>query len=401
MKIFVVNTGSSSIKYQLFDMADETVLISGLLERIGGSQGRLKHRAWPRDAEAQTVVRENLILDHAQGLVLIAEFLYDPTYGGLGPDASLDAIGHRVVHGGEAFHQPTQIDEQVLTAIRGNIPLAPLHNPANLTGIEQTLTLFPDTPQVAVFDTAFHQTLPPKAFRYALPTALYEEHHLRRYGFHGTSHIYVAKQAAQYLEVAFEQLNLITIHLGNGASITAIEQGQSVETSMGLTPLEGLIMGTRCGDLDPAIPIFLASQLKMSSPEIDRLLNHKSGLKSIGGSNDMRDLLQQKNQGDSAATLAIEMYGHRLKKYIGAYYAVLGRVDALVFTGGVGENAAAIRTLACQGLDRLGITIDPTKNEAPEAGLRPIHQAGGDVSILIIPTNEELEIARQTMQVVN
>jgi acetate kinase len=401
MKILVVNTGSSSIKYQLFDMSDQSVLITGLLERIGAGNGRLIHRVENGGRSPQPLIQEGLRLDHRRGVALIAGLLHDPRHGVLEWGTNPAAIGHRVVHGGEEFHHPVRIDDNVLAAIRRNISLAPLHNPANLTGIEQTLALFPDTPQVAVFDTAFHQTLPAKAFRYALPAALYAKHHIRRYGFHGTSHLYVAKAAAQHLNTPLEQLNLITIHLGNGASMTAIEQGQSVETSMGMTPVEGLIMGSRCGDVDPAILILLADRFQMSSREIDQLLNRQSGVKGVCGSHDMRDILEKKSEGDAAAELAVEMYCHRLKKYIGAYYAVLGQVDALSYTGGIGENAAAIRELACAGLDRLGIRIDPGKNQAPISGLREIHQEGSPVSILVIPTNEELEIARQAMAVLS
>ncbi len=400
MKIFVVNTGSSSIKYQLFDMVDQSVIITGLLERIGEDNGRLTHRVEKEGGPSQPLVQTDLAVDHHRGLELIADLLYDPRYGGLEQGGKLAAIGHRVVHGGEEFQHPVRIEEQVLAAIRRNIPLAPLHNPANLTGIEQALALFPDTPQVAVFDTAFHQTIPPKAFRYALPESFYQEHRIRRYGFHGTSHLYVAQTAADHLNTPLEQLNLITIHLGNGASITAIEQGQSVETSMGMTPIEGLIMGTRCGDLDPAIPLLAAERLQMSSQEIDQLLNRQSGVKGLCGSNDMRDILDKKRRGDAAAKLAVEMYCHRLKKYMGAYYAILGQVDALIFTGGIGQNAAEIRALACAGLDRLGIQIDPGKNQTPTAGLREIQQEDSPVSVLVIPTNEELEIARQTVAVI-
>ena len=400
MKVFVVNCGSSSIKYQLFEMADESVLVAGLLERIGESSGRLIHHIYKSDSAPEPLIREGLSVDHAGGMALIAQLLYDPKKGILNDQTRLAAIGHRVVHGGQEFQQPALIDATVLAAIKRHIPLAPLHNPANFSGIQETLSLFPDVPQVAVFDTAFHQTLPPKAYRYALPEALYTEDGIRRYGFHGISHKYVATTAAHYLETPLAELNLITIHLGNGASMAAIEEGQSIETSMGMTPTEGLIMGTRSGDLDPAIPLLLARRLQMSNAEIDQLLNRQSGLMGICGSNDMRDILRQRAQGDPKAALAIAMYTHRIKKYIGAYYALLGHVDALIFTGGIGEKAAEIRQEVCAGLERMGICIDSEKNRAKRTSPRAIHQPESRLSILVVPTNEELEIARQSVEVV-
>jgi acetate kinase len=378
MKILVINTGSSSIKYQLFDLARDAVLASGVLERIGEEAG---------------------VRDHRAGMEQIVRSLTDPGQGVIRAAAEIAAVGHRVVHGGEAFRRPVLIDEQVLAAIRQNVPLAPLHNPANLVGIEVARSLFPGVPQVAVFDTAFHQTLPPRAFRYGLPRELYERHRIRRYGFHGSSHQYVAKEAARRLGRPLAELNLITIHLGNGASITAIAKGQSVDTSMGMTPLEGLLMGTRSGDLDPSILFHLAEFFSMTVGEIHNLLNQQSGLKGICGENDMREILKRRAAGDKLAALAVEIYTYRIKKYIGAYYAVLGEVDALVFTAGVGENAPEIREQACAGLQRLGIALDPEKNADPSGGLREIQSTESSVKVLVIPTNEELEIARQTLEV--
>jgi len=378
MKILVINTGSSSIKYQLFEMSGPTVLAAGVLERIGEAGGLRDHRA---------------------GMENIVRLLTDPKRGVIHDASEIAAVGHRVVHGGEDFREPAIIDESVLAAIRRNVPLAPLHNPANLVGIEVARALFPGVPQVAVFDTAFHQTLPPRAFHYGLPRKLYEQHRIRRYGFHGSSHQFVAKEAARLLGRPLTELNMITIHLGNGASITAIAKGQSVDTSMGMTPLEGLLMGTRSGDLDPSILFHLAEFFSMSVGEIHNLLNQQSGLKGICGENDMREILKLRAAGDRLAALAVEIYTYRIKKYIGAYYAVLGEVDALVFTAGVGENAPEIREAACAGLQRLGIVIDPKKNAEASASPREIQSTRSQVKVLVIPTNEELEIARQTLEV--
>ena len=312
----------------------------------------------------------------------------------------LIGIGHRVVHGGEAFTQPTAINEAVLAKLAEFIPLAPLHNPANLKGIEVALQLCPRVPQVAVFDTAFHQTLPPYAFHYPLPYSLYETHHVRRYGFHGTSHHYVATQAAAYLGRPLEQLNLITLHLGNGASATAIQGGHSVDTSMGMTPLEGLMMGTRCGDIDPFLPFYLTEALGKSAAEVEAMLNKDSGLKGLCGANDMREIRCLARAGDSRAQLAIEMYGYRIKKYLGAYCAILGRVDALVFTGGIGENDGETRQQACASLAHLGIVIDEERNRGTARQPMAIHREGAAIPVLVIPTDEELAIARQTLALI-
>ncbi len=392
MRIMVLNSGSSSIKYQLFDMDSGAALASGVVERIGEERSRLRHRGEREDEE---IVRSISAPDHRAGFQQIGAVLAEG--GLLGGPEGLVGIGHRVVHGGDVFTEPTLIDDEVIAAIRDQIPLAPLHNPANIIGIEVARARMPDVPQVAVFDTAFHQTIPPRAYHYALPLDLHEEHHVRRYGFHGTSHCYVAGEAAAHLGRPLESLNLITLHLGNGASATAIQAGQSVDTSMGMTPLEGLIMGTRGGDLDPAIPFFLARATGRSPDQVEALLNTESGLKGICGVNDMREIQRRAAEGDERAQLALEMYAYRIRKYIGAYCAVLERVDAIVFTAGIGENSAAIREAACRGLSSFGIEIDPVRNAAaPRAGPE-IQREGDAVKVLVIPTNEELEIAQETL----
>jgi acetate kinase len=399
MKILVINTGSSSIKYQLFDMADETVLASGMAERLGSDAGTLSHTATAADNTKKTIeITENL--DHARGLARIAALLIDDTHGVIKDTCDIAAVGHRVVHGGETFQDPWIIDQNVLDDIEKNIPLAPLHNPANLIGIRVAGSVFPAAPQVAVFDTAFHQTLPRQAYLYALPHHLYDTHRIRRYGFHGTSHACVAGRTAQFLNTPLDRLNLITLHLGNGASAAAIRNGKSVDTSMGLTPLEGLVMGTRTGDMDPAIPFFLSRHLNLSLDEIDAMFNRRSGLKGLCGENDMRAVLAKADAGDDRARMALEVYTYRIKKYIGAYSAVLGRVDALVFTGGIGENASGIRERCCHDLAGLGIVIDPVKNIDDKNLPRRISPRDAAVAVLVVPTDEELEIARQTAKMV-
>jgi acetate kinase len=312
----------------------------------------------------------------------------------------ISAIGHRVVHGGETFHSPTIIDEKVIAAIKENMRLAPLHNPPNLMGIEVARSIFPDSPQVAVFDTAFHQTIPMKAFLYAIPYKLYEKNGIRRYGFHGTSHAYVAERAAAYLGRPLSELNLITVHLGNGASMAALKNGKCMDTTMGMTPLEGLVMGTRSGDVDPALPFFLADHLGMSLKDIDGLLNKDSGLKGMCGTNDMREVMEKKDAGDVRAKIALEVYTYRIKKYIGAYFAALESLDALIFTAGIGENSPYIRELCCSGLQKLGIEIDPEKNRNTGEGMREISTPGSEIKILVVPTNEELKIAQETKKVI-
>lgn len=398
MKILVLNCGSSSIKYRLFELPGDTVLTTGQIERIGEENGLLRYRCPGQDPDAG-VEEQRHIADHREGLSRIIAALQES--GSLRNPEELTAIGHRVVHGGERFRQPVQIDSEVVGKIREMIPLAPLHNPANLTGIEVAMQVAPHASQVAVFDTAFHQTLPPHAWHYALPRSLYTEHQVRRYGFHGTSHCYVAKQAAAFLDKPFEETNLITLHLGNGASVAAIRNGESVDTSMGMTPLEGLVMGTRCGDIDPAIHAYLHRTTGMSVEEIDQMLNRDSGLRGLCGRNDMRAVHELADSGDESALLALDVYCYRLKKYIGAYCAALGHVDAIVFTGGIGENDVRIRTRVCTGLDAMGIVIDKTGPRRSESKILCLHRENSAVRILVIPTDEELEIATQTMDCVD
>ncbi|MEZ4770871.1 MAG: acetate kinase [Caldilineales bacterium] len=396
MKILVINSGSSSIKYQCFDMARQSVLATGLVERIGEPAGRLIHRPAGKPA----VERDAVIATHRDGLAQAAALLLHADHGVIQSPEEITAVGHRVVHGGERFSAPTVIDDAVRQTIRDLAPLAPLHNPPNLVGIEVASELFPDAVQVAVFDTAFHQTMPPEAYRYAIPTALYDEHKIRAYGFHGTSHQYVSAVAARHLGKPPGDTNLITVHLGNGCSMTAVRGGQSVDTSMGFSPLAGLIMGTRSGDIDPAVVFFLSEQLGMPVSQVDKLLNKQSGLLGLAGANDLRDIQRRHEAGDEMATLALTMYAYRIKKYIGAYLAVLGRVDALVFTAGVGQNSALVRAMVCDGLDGLGIRLDAAKNAAAAGDLGEIQAADSPVRVLVIATNEELEIARQTVSVI-
>ncbi len=397
MKILVINSGSSSIKYQLFEMPGSTAVAGGLVERIGEPTGRVLY--WSQ--AGAKIEREMPVADHRQGLTQVVELLLDERQGVIGSAGEITAVGHRVVHGGEKFSQPTVIDTEVMDTIRELIPLAPLHNPANLSGIEVAREIFPEAAQVAVFDTAFHQTMLPRAYRYAIPNALYEEQHIRVYGFHGTSHLYVSKMALAHLGKPAADTNLISIHLGNGASMTAVAGGQSVDTTMGFSPLPGLIMGTRSGDIDPAVIFYLSERLNMSIPEIDRLLNKQSGLLGLTGVNDVRDIQERSEAGDMAATLALEMYAYRIKKYIGAYTAVLGYLDAIIFTAGVGQNSPVVRQLVCANLESLGIVLDEEKNAAGETGpVSEIQGENGRVKILIIPTNEELEIASQTYALV-
>ena len=389
MKILVLNAGSSSLKYSLFDMAGQTVLLSGLIERIGEAGASHRFRIGASDPQQHSLNCEH----HRDALQTLFALLTETVL----PDLSeLAAVGHRVVHGGEFFREPALIDRQVIAHIAAASPLAPLHNPANLLGIEATLQLLDTVPQVAVFDTAFHQTLPDYAYRYPLPGRLYTEHGVRRYGFHGTSHAYIAKQAAKHLGKQLSETHLITLHLGNGASASAIAGGVSIDTSMGMTPLEGLMMGSRCGDIDPAIAFYLARTLDMDLNAIDRLYNKASGCLGVCGENDMRAIHTNADAGDDSARLALAMYAYRIKKYIGAYYAVLGRVDALVFTGGIGENDAWLRQACCAGLTALGIAVDPAANAAPAKPAATISPSGSEVAVLVIATNEELEIAIQT-----
>jgi acetate kinase len=396
MKILVINAGSSSIKYQLFNMETQTVLAGGLVERIGEASGRIKHNNFTKP-NAPTIVKEVHIPSHKDGLTDVVQLLLDPEIGVITSPDEIRAVGHRVVHGGEKFNQPTVLNQDIIDVIEALSSLAPLHNPANVAGIRVAVEMFPRAVQVAVFDTAFHQTMPAHAYRYAIPNKFYEEDHVRVYGFHGTSHLYVSQVAAEHLGKPLESTNLITAHLGNGASITAVAGGKSVDTSMGFSPLPGLIMGTRSGDVDPAVIFHLAKSQNLSPAEIDGMLNKRSGLLGICGDNDLRDVERRMDEGDESAKLAFEMYTYRIKKYIGMYTAALGHVDALVFTAGVGENSDKVREAVCTGLENLGYAIDTAKNAKGKSGkVTEIQTANSAAKILIVATNEELEIALQT-----
>ena len=399
MKILVINCGSSSFKYQLFNMENQDVLCSGLVERIGDAQGILTHKKAPgTDAESKTR-EEHPFPNHTAGLERVMALLTAPETGVINDLSEISACGHRVVQGGEEFTQSTRIDERVLSAIRELSPLAPLHNPASIQGIEGAMKTLPGCPQVAVFDTQFHSTMPPRAYMYALPYEFYEKHRVRRYGFHGTSHRYVAQEAARHISRHEFGFNVITCHLGNGCSIAAVKDGQCIDTSMGLTPLAGVIMGSRCGDIDPAIHAYLAKQTGMGIDDIDSTLNRQSGLKGICGMNDMRDIHAAREKGDAKAQLAFDMFCYSIRKYIGAYYAALGRLDALVFTAGIGENDDDARIGICEGLEPMGIAVDSARNAAKRGQTRVISPQGAKVRVLVVPTNEELAIAQATAQV--
>ncbi len=400
MKFFIINSGSSSIKYQVIEMATETVLATGLVERIGDEIGRLKNTFFPGTKSERESVLEQTIPDHDSGMRLVIALLTDSVQGIIRDTSEISAIGHRVVHGGEDFRESARITPSILEAIKRNIPLAPLHNPANLDGIRVAMEIFPAVPQVAVFDTAFHQTMPPHAFMYALPYNLYEQDRVRRYGFHGTSHRFVAGECARLLGKPLAACNLITVHLGNGCSMTAIKNGVSVDTSLGLTPLEGLVMGTRSGDVDPALHLFLKQNKGMDLEAIDTLLNKESGLKGLCGMNDMRDIHKAVDAGDERASMALAVQTYRNRKYIGAYMAVLGRVDGIVFTAGIGENDAIVRSDSLKGLELFGVRLDPEKNSAGNREARCISSEDSRVRVFIIPTNEELAIAREVATVV-
>ncbi|MBD8060240.1 acetate kinase [Cellulomonas sp. JH27-2] len=390
--VLVVNSGSSSIKYQLVDPVVGTAVASGIVERIGEDSATLKHTSGDT-----TVEREQPIGDHGEGLRAVLGLFEE-----VGPDltsAGVVAVGHRVVHGGSVFSTPVLVDDDVVAQIDALSPLAPLHNPANVTGIRVARELLPDVPHVVVFDTAFFHGLPPASATYAIDRDVAREHGVRRYGFHGTSHHFVAHEAARVLDRHVEDLATIVLHLGNGASASAVLGGKAVDTSMGMTPLEGLVMGTRSGDLDPAVLIHLQRNAGMSVDDVDDLLNRRSGLKGLAGENDLRAIHQLVADGDEDARVALEVYAHRLKKYIGAYLAVLGRLDVLVFTAGVGENDDEVRAAACAGLEGLGIALDPERNAGRKKAPTIISADWSRTTVLVVPTNEELAIARQALEV--
>lgn len=401
MKILVLNCGSSSLKYQLIETETESVLSSGLVERIGLSGAVLTHRKgedkFVIDAEKQ-LANGTPITDHKSAVACVTQVLCCNIIGVINTMAEINAVGHRVVHGGEKYAASVIIDSTVMRALEECAKLAPLHNPANITGIKACQELMPNIPMVAVFDTAFHQTMPAEAFMYSLPYEIYQEHKVRRYGFHGTSHKYVAGRAAKLLGKDLNQLKLISCHLGNGASVAAIKYGQSVDTSMGFTPLAGLTMGTRCGDLDPSIIAFLSHEMKLNVDEIDNLMNKKSGVLGLSGvSSDFRDIESAAEQGNQRAQLALNVFMYNVKKYIGAYAAAMNGVDAIIFTAGLGENDKVTRAKIIDGVSFLGINIDPEKNDV-RGQERIISRDDSKVKALLIPTNEELMIAKETQE---
>jgi len=397
MKILVINCGSSSLKYQLIDMQNEEVIAKGLAERIGIDGSLLKHQ--PKNSDKVTIERP--MPTHREALLTLVEALTDNNYGVIKDMGEISAVGHRVAHGGEKFAYSVLLDEDVINSLKDYIDIAPLHNPPNIMGIEACRHIMPNVPMVAVFDTAFHQSMPKEAYVYALPYEYYEKYKIRRYGFHGTSHKYVSERAAAMLDKPISELKLITCHLGNGASIAAVKNGKSVDTSMGFTPLEGLVMGTRCGDLDPAIIKYIADKENISFAQIDGILNKKSGVMGISGvSSDFRDIENAACDGNERAKLALNVFVYRVKKYIGAYVAAMNGVDAIVFTAGLGENSAEIRSKVCKEMSFLGIELDDAKNNVrgKEADLS---KEGSKVKVLLVPTNEELMIARDTKRLVS
>lgn len=391
--VLVINSGSSSVKYQLVNPVGGEAIASGLVERIGEQDSLVRHTFAGNRTE-----RTGPVPDHGAALRAVLALFEE-----VGPDlgeADVVAVGHRVVHGGSVFSEPALVDDDVVAAIERISPLAPLHNPANVRGIRVARELLPDVPHVAVFDTAFFQTLPAAASTYALDRDVAREHGVRRYGFHGTSHQYVSGKVSRVLGRRLSDLNQIVLHLGNGASASAVRGGVAVETSMGMTPLEGLVMGTRTGDIDPAVIVHLHRNAGMSVDEIDDLLNRRSGLKGLAGENDFRELHRLVEAGDAAARLAFDVYIHRLRKYIGAYLAVLGRVDVIAFTAGVGENDAIVRAAACAGLEGLGIAVDPARNEGSKKEPTIISPDWTPTLVMVVPTNEELAIARQAVALI-
>ena len=395
MKVFVINCGSSSLKYQVLDMTTESLLAKGIVERIGIEGSLLKHEKTNVDDK---FIQETPMKDHKDAMANVMTALTDPIYGVVKSMKEIGAIGHRVVHAGEKYAQSVIIDAAVITALEECIPLAPLHNPPNLQGIAACQALMPGTPQVAVFDTAFHQTMPPESYIYAIPYEYYTKYGIRRYGFHGTSHKYVSERAAYLLGVNLDDLKLITCHLGNGASVSAIKRGRCIDTSMGFTPLAGLVMGTRSGSIDPAIISFIADTEGLSADEVLNILNKKSGILGISGlSSDFRDIQEAIAEGNSRAELSLKVFAHRVRYYIGAYVAEMNGVDAIIFTAGVGENDDIARSLICNDLGNLGIKLDLVKNKV-RGKETIISRDDSRVTLLLIPTNEELVIARDTYE---
>lgn len=397
MRVLIVNCGSSSIKYQFIQTDTKQMLAKGSVERIGMKGAILNHQRY--DGDKVKVAGE--IVDHQAGVEYILAILLSPNHGVIKDRAEIEAVGHRVVHGGEKFTGSVLITDDVMEGLQECIELAPLHNPHNIKGIKACQRLLPGLPQVGVFDTAFHHAIPDYAYLYGLPYMLYKRYGIRRYGFHGTSHLYVSRRAAELLQKPIEQLKIITCHLGNGCSMAAVSAGISVDTTMGFTPVEGLLMGTRCGDLDPTSILYIMGREELSLGEANALLNKHSGMIGISGvSSDMREIIQEMEAGNRRAKMAFDVFCYRVKKYLGAYTFAMGGVDAVVFTGGIGENAAAVRQTSLSGLESLGIKVDPEANHAKSSAERAIHAPDSMVSIWVIPTNEELVIAMDTERVV-
>ncbi len=392
MKVLVINCGSSSLKYQLINMENEESLAQGLVERIGIEGSVLTQKVPGKDK----YIVEQPMADHKDAIKLVLDALVDETHGVIASMDEISAVGHRVVHGGEKYAESVLINDEVMVSLEECVKLAPLHNPANIIGINACKSLMPSTPMVAVFDTAFHQTMPKTSYIYPLPYELYENHGIRKYGFHGTSHKFVSAECAKMLGKDIKDVKIITCHLGNGASLAAIKNGKCIDTSMGFTPLEGIAMGTRCGNIDPAIVTFLQKECNMSAAEVDNLMNKKSGVFGISGvSSDFRDIEDAAAQGNERAILALDVFNYRVREMIGAYAAAMGGVDAVVFTAGLGENAIETRLDICKGLEFLGIELDAEKNNV-RGKAREISKDGAKVKVFVIPTNEELVIARDT-----
>lgn len=392
--ILVINSGSSSLKFQLIQMPSEKVLASGLVERIGLEGAKAHYKT-----EDSTTTKELEIPDHGAALKKVTDLLMDEERGVIQAPEDINAIGHRVVHGGNTFSKTIVIDEEVKKAVKNLFSLAPLHNPHNLKGIEVAEELFPNATQVAVFDTAFHSTIPSKAKQYAIPTEFYKDHHIQVYGFHGTSHKYVTEQANEYLKK--EKSRIVSVHLGNGCSITAVKDGKSIDHSLGFGPVNGLIMGTRSGDIDQSVIFYMVEHLGYSAQQVSDILHHKSGMYGLTGYSDLRDIEEQADQGNEQCKLALQMNAYRIKKYIGAYAAIMNGLDAVIFTAGIGENSSVIRKLVCEDMDYLGIELDDTKNALRSKEIRQISTDASRVRVLVIPTNEELEIAKQVEALVS
>jgi len=400
MKILVVNCGSSSLKFKLYDLTSEEAqapLAEGLVEEIGREKSKFTYKTHKSPSKR---VLEVVAKDHIQAVAAMKDALLHPEYGLFRDKIQVDAVGHRVVHGGEKFSNSALVTPGVRAAIEECIAIAPLHNPPNLAGITACETIFPGLPQVAVFDTAFHQTMPPHVFLYGLPYEQYERFHIRKYGFHGTSHEYVARRSAELLGKDFDKVRIITCHMGNGSSITAVKHGKSFDTSMGLTPLEGVVMGTRTGDMDPAVVLYIMDKQKLSPQEMNTLLNNKSGVKGISGvSNDMRQIMEKAQEGNPRAQLALDIFVYRIVKYVGAYVAAMGGADAIVFTGGIGENAVTLRAKILEPLAFLGAELDPVRNGS-DAKEKVITTDASRIAAWVVPTNEELMIAKKTKTIV-